>query len=157
MVVGRINSDKKVEFYTKLFDYKNYIILRRHTNDPYRTYIYDNKERRLGVLPIMEDLEFEDLKRMVKIVNANWIKYPMVFFWANSPLVTEAGFPNYNELLEVYDQLVMVRRNDMKLNQYKELEVNILSMFILNIKLFIFRLKQKRLMRKVIKELKIIW
>lgn len=153
-------SDNKAEFYKILFSHKDLTILSKQSTDTYNIYAYNNKTRRTGKLPIEGNLEVDKIKRLVEIgLKVIWLDYPMLFFWADSRLITDYGLPKYENLLNIHDSLLLIKKDNM------DCEDNIKAMkkesfihyLLLKFIYMLHRANVKIRISSIIKELKIIW
>ena len=88
-----------------------------------------------------------------------WLDYPMLFFWADSRLITDYGLPKYENLLNIHDSLLLIKKDNM------DCEDNIKAMkkesfihyLLLKFIYMLHRANVKIRISSIIKELKIIW
>ena len=151
------NLDKR-EFYEVMKDYGDFTIIRKQGTKEYHA--WDNKYSVLS-----DDLHIdglpEDKDEMFKILDdcQTWW-CGLVFFWADSKFVTEYGLPNYDKLVNIYKEIINIKMTELDiqqtLNEVKEQES---FMVYIKTKLLARRLlrAQRNAVRKLEKELKIIW
>lgn len=158
-IVGKFNKDlEKIEFYEIMEDYKHYTVIRKQGTDTY--YIWDNKNSLLS-----EELNIESIPKDKKdytyiLDSINTWYIGAVFFWANSKFVTQYGLPNYDKLVNLYKELLNIKASEIQIEDTLA-EVRNNEGFVSYLKcMFISRRfirAQKKTIRKLEKEFKLIW
>lgn len=157
-IVGKLdNSFEKIEFYEIVDNYKHFTIIRKQGTSNY--YAWDNK---LSVLSEKLDIIYmpEDVELLEDVINNMYVWYPEVFFWADSKFVTDYGLPHYDKLIDIYIELVNIRITELKIKetirQCRENDtfINYIKNVMLANK---FLRRQKRTVRELEKEFKVIW
>ena len=157
-IVGKLdNGFEKIEFYEIVDNYKHFTIIRKQGTSNY--YAWDNK---LSVLSEKLDIIYmpEDVELLEDVINNMYVWYPEVFFWADSKFVTDYGLPHYDKLIDIYIELVNIRITELKIKetirQCRENDtfINYIKNVMLANK---FLRRQKRTVRELEKEFKVIW
>lgn len=158
-IVGKFNKNlEKIEFYEIIEDYKHYTIIKKQGTNMY--YMWDNKNSLLSDELHMPTVP-KDKKDYVYIMDAIKTWYiGVVFFWADSKFVTEYGLPNYDKLVSLYRELINIKGTEIQiLNTLMEVKENEGFLNYLKCKAISFRFlrAQKKTIRKLEKEFKLVW
>lgn len=158
-IVGKFNKDlERIEFYEIMENYKHYTVIRKQGTNTY--YIWDNNNSLLS-----DDLHIisipKDKKKYIDIINKIQTWYiGVVFFWADSKFVTEYGLPNYDKLVSLYKELINIKGTEIQiLKTLVEVKENEGLLNYLKCRAISFRFlrAQKKTIRKLEKEFKLIW
>lgn len=159
-IVAKFDSKiEKIEFYEIIDNYKYFALLRRQGTDEY--YIWDDNFSVLSHKFELEELPKtrKDYKQLFIDTERDWY-YGVVFFWADSKFVTEYGMPNYNMLINIYNQLVDLRESEWHINNdlaYIRDNEGIFSYIRCSWMALSHRRRQKPIIKNLEKEFKIIW
>ena len=151
-IVGTFNDEyDKIEFYEVLDSFKGYTVLKKSGAEDYYLYLeagalscehYDNKET------LIRNLD-----------KVTW-DFTKLFFWADSRFVTEYGKENYDILVSLYQSIQMVKLRNLDMDMVVE-EARAKGIFAyLYCKFYIALMNRRQRvvgMKKIIRELKIIW
>lgn len=158
-IVGRFdNKFNKIEFFEVVANYKEYTVLRKQGTKQY--FIWDNQYALLSDT-IELATEPEKAKDYADIIaeERDWF-YGNVFFWADSKFVSEFGFPHYDELKDIYKQLVKIRHKEHRINETIQQVRNEEGFFTYLKYTAIFKKfmrRQRKSIKMLIKEFKVIW
>lgn len=160
-IVGAFKTDfSGIEFYDIVDNWNEFTILKHQLSGKY--YAWNNKFSMLSedmhIIDIPEDKnKYEELIPFKP--GFSWC-LDMVFFWADSKFVTDYGLPGYEKLIELYKNLISIRHQDFELdNELANIRVNqgLFSFYMASLRLWWMKKDQRRMLRKIEKEYKIIW
>lgn len=159
-IVGVFEGNfEKIIFYEIMDNYNEFTILRKQGTNDY--YLYDNDLKafspdKFHIIKIPDDKN--KYKDLINTKDYRWC-VDAIFFWADSKFVTEFGLPGYNKLLELYGNLIDIRYADFEIE--KELfyarEQGFLTWLITKIRINKVTHSQRKLLKRIVKELKVIW
>lgn len=158
-IVGKFNkSIEKIEFYEIVEDYKQYTIIRKQGTKSY--YIWDNKNSLLSSNLHIPEVP-KDKKDYIYILDSIRTWYiGIVFFWADSKFVKEYGNPNYDKLVNLYKELINIKATEIQILEtlfnVKEKE-GLFSYIKCKLISYRFLRAQKKTIRKLEKEFKLVW
>lgn len=159
-IVGVFAGDfEKIIFYEIMDNYNEFTILRKQGTNDY--YLYNNDLKafspdKFHIIKIPDDKKkYEDL---INIENYRWC-IDAIFFWADSKFVTEFGLPGYDKLLELYDNLIDIRYADLEIERelYMAREEGFFTWLMTKIRIYKITHSQRRLIKRIVKEFKVIW
>ena len=151
LIVATLKSNDKAEFYTIEEQHKGLNLLRRQGTEEY--FIYFDKSKAIAPIDKKEDFLEADPAEL------DWV-FTKLFFWADSKIITSLGDPNYSRIIESFKQLRALKINCFN-NQARYLEAMDNTGLIGKIVLFFYYhyhdMKTQRMVKRIVKELKIIW
>ena len=160
-IVGKFNEElNEIHFYKILLDYKQYTILEKLADEPILYYIYNNKTNRLGKIHVIKLPKQEVLvSEIIEKDNIQWLTEEQLFFWGDSKFVTQFGYENYERLIEVYKYLLEIRKENRKVELvWNELKTsNVIEYLLALISYKNHKRKENKLIRRLKKELQLIW
>lgn len=159
-IVGMFDTDfSKIIFYEIMDNWNEYTILRKQGTNEH--YLYNNEykvftHQHIHIINIPEDKSKYD--KLIDPKQYDWAMDP-VFFWADSRFVTDYGLPGYDKLIELYKNLIEIRYSDFQIAEQLSYAKEQGWLTWLLTKLQVQRLTrvQKRTLRRLIKEFKVIW
>lgn len=158
-IVGKFDKNlEKIEFYEVIDSYKEYSVIRKQGTNTY--FVWDNNNSLLSsdlhIVAIPTDKsKYEHILETVQ----TWY-IGVIFFWADSKFVTQYGFPNYDKLVNLYKELINIKNTEIEilhtLMAVKEKE-GLLSYIKCKLISYRFLRAQKKTIKKLEKEFKLIW
>lgn len=154
-IVGTFNQEmNNIHFYEIESHYKKYTILR--SQDGKSRLLYNRNHNNIHVYAdITNVIDYTK----IDINDLAW-DFSNVFFWADSPFVTEYGDPQYGVFLEMYKMLKMFRENMCVLRLEYETKMMTSTGFTKAMTWLAYNLNiniNESRMRKQLKRMKVIW
>ena len=157
-IVGKFNKSlTKIEFYEITGSYGRYTLLRKQGTE--KQYLWDSKNSLLSEeLGFSEVPTFWEYREIIDNINCWYAGH--IFFWATSKFVTEYGLPGYDMLMDIYNQMLCIRLNEINIMKTMEDikgEASIISYFKCWLLTKKFLRRQRRTIRDLEREFKVIW
>lgn len=159
-IVGLFNGNfEKIEFYEIMDNWKEYTVLRKQGTNEY--YLYDNNlkaftKSRFPIINVPKDKN--EYEKLIQPECYRWV-IDAIFFWADSKIVTNYGLPGYERIMELYKNLIDIRYSDFELQKqlFYARKESFFTWLFAKIRVKRLTYDQRKILRKVIKEYKIIW
>lgn len=150
--IAHFNEDlSNIIFYKIEDNNKEFILIREKGTKKY--ILYNNKENTYA--EIDEFISWDKLD-----INKYQFKFDRVFFWGDSPFVTDYALPDYSLYFKFYEYLLQIREAEvLNLIHYKNLmeKLSFIDKIITTIYYKLIRRSYSGKIKRKIKELKVIW